>query len=269
MSDIEAVSYVVTYRGLDEGEAMVTASVEGEVIGALRWNFYEDPPVVVDLSVDERYQRQGIGTRLFEEAKRSESRLVHSDVLTEDGRGFRDALGAVVAAEDHDTDVMICLRPSEALRKVYADMDECTEPLEDLHITLYYLGEIEEDCGGEMGRERLYRGLYDFVLHAGYRGLTGRINGFGQFLNEDANSLIALWDIPGIAEFRTSIMMYCKTHGFFPRQDDHGFTPHMSLAHSEEPFEKFPRLPAGNPEKEIFTSIWLVWGEEWQEIPLL
>lgn len=174
----------------------------------------------------------------------------------------------VEADEDHDTDVMICLRPSEALRKVFADMDECTQPVDDLHITLYYLGEMEEDCGGEMGRERLFRGVYDFAIHSGYRGLTGNVNGWGQFMNPDANSLIALWDIPGIAEFRTRLIDYCKAHGFQPRQDDHGFTPHMSIGHSDERYTAFPEIPDGNPEKEIFGSVWIVWGEDWQKIEL-
>lgn len=82
-------TYGVTYRGLDEGEAMVTAKVDGEVIGALRWNFLEDPPVVVDMSVGEKYRRQGVGTRLFEEARKRESRLQHSATLTTDGAAFR------------------------------------------------------------------------------------------------------------------------------------------------------------------------------------
>lgn len=178
------------------------------------------------------------------------------------------AVREVVADQDYSDYVMLALRPSEATRKVYADMDECTEDVDDLHLTLYYLG-TTEDAGGEWGRERLYRGCYDFAIHSGYRGMTGVANGFGCFMNDDTNVLISLWDIPGIAEFRTLLMDTVKTHGFRPRQEDHGFTPHMSLAYDEDkPFLTLPRLPEGNPDKEVFTSIWLVWGKEWTEVTL-
>lgn len=178
-------------------------------------------------------------------------------------------VGSKTAAdEDYSDFVMVCLRPSEATRKVYADMEECTEDADELHITLYYLG-TKEEAGGEAGRERLMRGCFDFALHSGYLGLTGTPNGFGCFMNDDTNVLISLWDIPGIADFRTYLMDTIKQHGYVPRQDDHGFTPHMSLAYDEEsPFLTLPRLPDGNPEKEVFGSLWVAWGEEWTEVTL-
>ncbi len=176
---------------------------------------------------------------------------------------------AVEASEEHSDDVMLCLMPSEALRDALAGMEECTQPVEELHLTLRYLGDALEDCGGEMGRERLYRAVYDFVLHAGYRGLTGVLNGFGCFLNEDGNALVGLLDIPGIAEFRASLMGYLDRHGFEPRQDNHGLTPHMTLAVSDTPPKAFPSLPSENPDRVVFTSVWIVWGEEWQEVQFL
>lgn len=170
--------------------------------------------------------------------------------------------------QDYSDFVMIALRPPKEVLKVFADMDECTEDIDDLHLTLYYLG-TKAEAGGEAGRERLMRGCYDFSLHSGYRGLTGMANGFGCFMNDDSNVLVALWDIPGIAEFRTYLMDAIKRHRYQPRQDNHGFTPHMTLAYDEQqPFLQLPRLPEGNPDRVTFGSIWVVWGDDWTEVTL-
>lgn len=170
--------------------------------------------------------------------------------------------------EDYSRSAMIALRPSEECLKALAGMDECTEDISDLHITLKYLGKIPDDAGDEWARERLFRGLYGFGVNAGYRGLTGRLNGFGAFYNGEENVLLALWDIPFIAEFRTNMLRYPEEHGYRFRIDDHGFIPHTTLAYADTPVRTLPDLPADLPEKVHFTSIWLAWGEEWNEIGL-
>lgn len=182
-------------------------------------------------------------------------------------RSTTAALQSEASDQDYSKSAMICLKPSEALRKVYADMDECTEDLDDLHITLYYLGEFGRDLQFE-DQDLYYRGIYDFALHSGYRGLTGHVNGFGVFMNPDTNVLVALWDLPGIAEFRTRLMDYVVEHVGQVRQDNHSFTPHMTLAYSDDPFPRLPKLPRGNPEDEDLVSVWLVWGDDWTEVTL-
>lgn len=170
--------------------------------------------------------------------------------------------------EDYSEHAMICLKPPEELRKVFADMDECTEDVDELHLTLFYLGKIGREAGDEWDKERLYRGLYQFGINAGYRGLTGKVNGFGTFCNPDENVLLALWDIPGIAEFRTHLMRYPREHGYVTRQENHGFTPHMTLAYEEDPIRTLPALPSNLPDEVHFTSVWLYWGSEETEIGL-
>lgn len=170
------------------------------------------------------------------------------------------------ASATYSEHVMVALRPSEETCKAFATMDECTEAVEDLHLTLFYFGSID-DVGGEHGKERLYRALYSFAINSGYRGLTGVANGFGVFRNEQ-DSLIVLWDIPGIAEFRTHLMAKVKEHGVPVRIENHGFTPHMTLANSDEKVSTLPDRPEGLKNEEIFGSIWLVWGEEWTEVTL-
>lgn len=93
-------TYRVRYpRGTDEGEAIAEVPGEPNPVGVLRWNYVEDPPVVVDVSVDERYRRRGIASKLFDLAKSNESRLQHSDSLTTEGAAFREAHEAAPAVE--------------------------------------------------------------------------------------------------------------------------------------------------------------------------
>jgi hypothetical protein len=84
------VRYTDEYSG-DKGEGVVEAYVGDELVGVLRWDYAADPPVVTDMSVEEPYRRRGIASRMFDIAKQNESQLQHSDVLTDDGRAFRDA----------------------------------------------------------------------------------------------------------------------------------------------------------------------------------
>ena len=56
------VTFVTEFRGVGEGNGMVSALSEGETIGALIWDFYSEPPVVVGVSVAEPYRRRGIAT---------------------------------------------------------------------------------------------------------------------------------------------------------------------------------------------------------------
>lgn len=179
-----------------------------------------------------------------------------------------DVLKAVEAEADTDG-VMICLVPDEAAVKPLLDLDETTEPADEAHITLLYLGSTQ-DAGGQQGKNRILVGMHDFAVNSGYRGLDGRVNGFGVFINEDERVLWAAWDIPGIAEFRTRLVDYLTKHRATIRQDNHGFTPHQTLAYLGEGDEAvtLPQLPQNLPEKVIFGSITLSWGDEWQDVPL-
>lgn len=170
---------------------------------------------------------------------------------------------------DYSDYVMVALRPTDEVAKVIADMDEYTEDPDEVHLTLLYLG-TKEDCGGAWAEDRLYRGLYDFAINSGYRGLTAQMNGFGVFQNDDGDVLVSLWDIPGIAEFRTHLKRYLEDHGAKVRTDDHGFTPHMTMAYGEgKAFRSIPKVPSAlRGEKVVFGSVWLVWGDEWTEVTL-
>lgn len=176
-------------------------------------------------------------------------------------------LTAATVDNDYSDSVMVCLQPSIEVRKAYEGMEECTEDVDDLHLTLFYLGSIE-DCGGEPGKERLYRACYGHAI-SGIEPLVGKANGFGVFMNPDSNVLVALWDIPYIAEFRAALGDQCREHGVPMREEDHGFTPHMTVTYNDDPIRTLPEIPSGGKAEQTFDSFWMVWGEEWTEIPIV
>jgi 2'-5' RNA ligase len=174
--------------------------------------------------------------------------------------------GATVT-NDYSESVMIALRPDDAVCKAFAGMDECSEDVSELHVTLFYLGSTE-DCGGEPGRERLFRACYGHAISEP-RPLVGKANGFGVFMNPDSDVLVALWDIPYIAEFRASLGDQCRAHGVPMREEDHGFTPHMTVTYDDGRIRKVPEIPEGGRAEVEFGSFFLVWGEEWNEITMV
>lgn len=90
------LTFTVQWRGefLDEGQALALASLDGTAIAGLRWDSYAEPPVVLDITVDEPYQRMGVATALFDWVKtHHQSQLAHSDTLTSDGVAWVASLG--------------------------------------------------------------------------------------------------------------------------------------------------------------------------------
>lgn len=174
---------------------------------------------------------------------------------------------AAPEGESYDDYVMVCLRPDVDFRDRYASMRVANEEADDMHITLGYFGKIGEDLQPE-DRERITRACYATALLT-HRKVTGKINGYGWFLNDDQHVLVALWDIPYIAELRERLMRRCKDHLVPLREENHGFTPHMTLAYEDQSDYTIPEsFPTGGQEEVTFEEIWLVWGTEWISIPL-
>ncbi len=125
------------------------------------------------------------------------------------------------------TGVMLALVPPPAFVEALADPEG--EAADEHHVTLFYLGQPEDV--GEDGHNRLHSALLDFTAHSGYRGLTGSFGGFGVFPpspgSDGKSVLIALWDIPGGAEFRTWLGFYLVRHRVRLRQEEHGWIPHQ------------------------------------------
>ena len=128
------------------------------------------------------------------------------------------------AAEEADTGgVMVCIVPPERVRKALSDKGD--EPVDQMHVTLAYLGKT-----GENHRDLLIDAVSTFAAH--YDSLIGEVSGYGVFHNNSADAasgvLYASVDVPGLDRLRADLVQYLKAHAF-PVREDHGFTPHLTL----------------------------------------
>lgn len=174
-------------------------------------------------------------------------------------------------AEADTAGVMVCLIPEEHASIALMEGADSTEDFDEQHITLLYLGSTE-DAGGDTGRERLHRAVYDFAIHSGHDVLEGKANGWGVFHNEGEDGgtetvLVALWDIPGIAEFRAALKASLEAHGVPMRTEDHGFTPHQTMRYEDGALTVLPPPVTPAPES-VFTHVVISWGEEWSSVAL-
>lgn len=177
-------------------------------------------------------------------------------------------IGALKTAEADTDGVMIALVPEQGATKTLMDASGSTEDPDNQHITLLYLGSIA-DAGGSGGRERLHRAVYDFAIHSGHDVLDGKANGWGVFNNpeEDESVLVALWDIPGIAEFRAGLKASCISHGVPMREENHGFCPHETMKYLDGPTTTIPASIDPAPTS-TFTHVVISWGDDWQSVAL-
>ena len=186
--------------------------------------------------------------------------------------GQREAEGTLKTAEADTAGVMVCLIPEEHATMALMEAADSTEEFDEQHITLLYLGSVEE-AGGDAGRERLHRAVYDFAIHSGHDVLDGRANGWGTFNNVNETTgqpetvLVALWDIPGIAEFRAALKAALTDHGVPMREENHGFTPHQTMRYEDGTLTALPRPVLPAPES-VFTHVVISWGDEWSSVAL-
>ncbi len=163
-----------------------------------------------------------------------------------------------IAAEADESGVMVALRPPEPVCDALAQ--EGGEPVENMHVTLAYLGSTNL-----VSQEALRRAVVGFSWAVG--PVVGRISGYGQFASEDGAVLVALWDVPGLDRFRVSLLDFMADEGL-TTVDNHGFTPHQTIAYADTPFKTFPKLPEDAEGEHEFGSIILAFGGEWEEYPL-
>jgi 2'-5' RNA ligase len=154
--------------------------------------------------------------------------------------------------------VMICFKVPPKLAKTLADLG--TEDPDNIHITLAYFGKPDEVDG-----DALHEAVRSFAEKA--PSLMAEVSGLGTFENDAENVLIATWDIPGIDRFRADMVEHCRGFDCEP-YNNHGFTPHATLAYGDEPFRKLPALPDEAKNRFAITEVWLTIGNEWARYPL-
>lgn len=169
----------------------------------------------------------------------------------------------VLSSEDLGPGVMIALfpRPDEA----EAVRMDGGEELDELHVTLGYLGRAAELPPKWL--ETLHSQAGAAAQQSG--PLVGTLGGLGRFsasASSDGRDVIyATPNVIGLVELRQKLASACAAAGV-PFRANHGFTPHMTLAYVDPgapmPVQRF------EPMAVHFDSVWVCAGPSRWEFPL-
>jgi 2'-5' RNA ligase len=139
---------------------------------------------------------------------------------------------------------------------------------EDLHITLAYLGNIDDDAG--QGADITLGGAMDAIMAATqaaasvHQALAGTVGGIGKF--PDTGDGVPVWapvDVVGLGALRESVVTALSEAGL-PVKTDHGFTPHMTLGYNLD----MSLIPAVEDVSVSFHKVAVVVGDARADIPL-
>lgn len=178
---------------------------------------------------------------------------------------LREWLGLSKEAAADTNGVMVALVPSERASQALMDAAEATEPLENQHITLVYLGTLGDEVEDHPDVQSAVRSCVKAVA-ATYAPLNGEANGWGVFQNEN-DVLVALWNIPGVNGLRQALVEVLREEAGLPIKPNFSYTPHQTMSYLDPGEAKVPgRLDA--PVRDDFMHLVLFWGGEQTKIPL-
>lgn len=138
------------------------------------------------------------------------------------------------------------------------------EPASELHITLAYLGDMEDQSDDDLLRphtspEKIKEAIASIANDV--TPIAGEIGGIGRFYPAETEEtpIIALVDVPGLVELRIKFVNWIRQCGYFVAEN-HGYTPHITLAYIDKgapsPIETVPPLAL------CFDTVWLCIGDE-------
>lgn len=110
-------------------------------------------------------------------------------------------------------------------------------PADELHITLGYFGEVED----EEGADEIARMVTECVQEYG-ENLSGQVGGILAFPPSDQGTpWAATVDIPGLSRLQLKLVEHFRGSDY-PIDETHGFTPHVSLTFDDpqDPLEPIP-----------------------------
>lgn len=147
--------------------------------------------------------------------------------------------------------VMVALYPTKEQADelaIGAGEDAC-----ELHVTLAYLGKTPQ-----VDRDILVRAVDTWAKETPI--MNGVISGVGKFT--EGPDPVTYWsvDVPQLANWRELLVRTLK-HFDLPVKEDHGFTPHMTIAYQS----RRPEPPKGF--KLRFGGCCVAYGDEKIEIP--
>ena len=162
-------------------------------------------------------------------------------------------------AEADRKGVMIALVPSKAASQALLDHSGGTEPLEDQHITLAYLGTLGEEVPDDVVTRDTIENIVGGIATR-YAPLNGEANGWGIFHNED-DVVVALWNIPGINGLRQTLVTDLRDVGL-PAKANFSYTPHQTMGYHQAADHVAPPGRLDHPVTSDFRYLLLTWGGE-------
>lgn len=184
--------------------------------------------------------------------------LVGGKVLKDFTRGIEE--GASSSGDDQpQTGMMLALLLDEQTAQQLALPGG--EPAKELHITLAYLGDIEDQPEDDLLRPHTSpMKIRDTLARvaANSTPLSGTTGGVARFVNgDDVDPLVSLVNIPGLQGWRNDLIEQVEAAGYFVSHD-FDFTPHITLAYLSKnaplPIESVPPVPL------LFDTVWLCVG---------
>jgi 2'-5' RNA ligase len=158
--------------------------------------------------------------------------------------------------------------PAEVARELYLEtddtLDELAEPMEDLHLTLVYLGSTAEQAAQQQPIRQALRQVCRELAP-----LEGTIGGIGRFTGDPSGitPVYASFDSPALPAFREAIVGALQEAGV-SLPEEHGFTPHITLAYIRADWP-MPDLRFEGLGPVRFESFTLAWGGKRLSYPLL
>ncbi|MEI2773364.1 MAG: 2'-5' RNA ligase family protein [Candidatus Competibacter sp.] len=140
-------------------------------------------------------------------------------------------------------------------------LPEGVVPPDQLHVTLAYLGKVE-DLAGQ--RDALVTAVHAFA--AAHPPISGVVNGGGSFARNEETGLVASWayfDSIALPAFRQALVEAIQNAGV-PYAPTYGFIPHITLAYTSP--ENKPAISP--PTLELtFDALNIHWGDEVMSFP--
>lgn len=143
----------------------------------------------------------------------------------------------------HNNSIMIALYPNQEVAEALRLPDG--ELLEDLHVTLLYLGGVDEFDPMDVSALPELINNFCTTYDNDPTVLQGCIGGLGEFLpspsSDGQKPLIALIDVPGLEHFRHYLCNTLENNDYAWR-NNHGFTPHLTLKYTDDPSEHLENI---------------------------
>jgi 2'-5' RNA ligase len=139
------------------------------------------------------------------------------------------AATAALEADAGPRGAIVALVPPAEVRDALAALG--TEAPEELHVTLVFLGDIDDETDAIAGVDLSATFAAVGAFAAGAPPLAkATVSGLGRFALDDGEVTYASVDAPGLAILRERLVAALAAAGI-PMVHNHGFTPHISLAY--------------------------------------